>query len=357
MVQPVSNVKRATRPLDETSPKQAIEKLVISKVEACSEYQGSVVASPYHPFVAAVDAAFCGHRPLVLSPDMFWLLIGQGFARHVNTHAEDLRQRFVTHVGKQSIVVRRDDFFKGSPDNPWSEVFSEFSLQIRKRIGAANHSNIVATFSTTGPVEKAANEIVLMDSIKNYFKYEVLTLCGIPDVALEGTADDWRALCDRTRDLGDAYDLAWWTDRLVPTLERIAHNAAGSDDPQLWKNIYKINHESGGPYINGWITDFFPYLQTSFDGIKRAVFDARQFANKDKSREKNIETRNWLLSDRRGHGITTQRLPGSLCKAPFTWQYLDRTYNMEFLAGFIGFTQETDSLAVRPKIGWAVREA
>jgi hypothetical protein len=30
---------------------------------------------------------------------------------------------------------------------------------------------------------------------------------------------------------------------------------------------------------------------------------------------------------------------------------------MEFLAGFVGFTQEADSLRLRPKIGWAVREA
>ena len=30
---------------------------------------------------------------------------------------------------------------------------------------------------------------------------------------------------------------------------------------------------------------------------------------------------------------------------------------MELLAGFVAFTQDTSTLAVRPKIGWAVREA
>ncbi|MCI5212341.1 MAG: DUF4419 domain-containing protein, partial [Candidatus Electrothrix sp. ATG2] len=30
-----------------------------------------------------------------MSPDMFWLLICQGFARHVNANSEELRHRFV----------------------------------------------------------------------------------------------------------------------------------------------------------------------------------------------------------------------------------------------------------------------
>jgi hypothetical protein len=54
--------------------------------------------------------------------------------------------------------------------------------------------------------------------------------------------------------------------------------------------------------------------------------------------------------------ITTECLPSSLCKTPFVWKYHGETYKMEFLAGFTGFTQESESLHVRPKIGWAVRE-
>ena len=179
MVQRVSNVSRAKQPLPAVSPKQAIESLARSKVEACSEYHGKVVSSDYHPFVAAVHAAFSDHRPLVLSPDMLWLLIVQGLSRHVNTNSDELRRRFVQHDGKQKLIVRRDDFVKGSPENPWSDVFGEFSVQIKEHIGDENHANIVASFSTTGAVEKAAYEIVLTDSLKSYFQYELRTRCGI----------------------------------------------------------------------------------------------------------------------------------------------------------------------------------
>ena len=126
VIQDVTDVEPATMPLEETSPKEAIEQLLGTPVEACSEYAGRVVASQLHPFIGAIHAAFASHRPLVLSPDMFWLLIAQGFAQHIDQNAEAYRAQFVNHQGKKAISVRRDDFIKGSLENPWAEVFEDF---------------------------------------------------------------------------------------------------------------------------------------------------------------------------------------------------------------------------------------
>ena len=57
------------------------------------------------------------------------------------------------------------------------------------------------------------------------------------------------------------------------------------------------------------------------------------------------------------YGPTIESLPGGLSKAPFRWEYLDRTFDMEFLGGFVGVAQDQETLALRPEIGWAVREA
>lgn len=87
-------------------------------------------------------------------------------------------------------------------------------------------------------------------------------MCGIPSVTLEGADDDWAKLYDKTEELGKVYDVTWWTDKLLHIMERIARNAAGADDRQLWQNIYKVKDGSGGPYISGWIRRFFPYIVT-----------------------------------------------------------------------------------------------
>ncbi len=278
----------------------------------------------------------------------------------MNANAEEMRHRFVQHDGKAKLEVRRDDFVKGSPENPWSEVFGEFSTQIKEHIGEQNHSNIVASFSTTGAVEKAANEIVLMDSLKSYFRYTFHTACGIPEVKLEGTVEDWNELLKRAEVLGSSYDLGWWTDRIVPTLERIARNAAGADDPELWKNIYKIDEMSGGPHINGWLMDFFPYLQARglIHKASGKLVDSWQevIANRDDYREARIEKRNWLFFNKRGRGITMESLPGSLCTAPFKWWYRDLQFDMEFVAGFIGLLKARKTLQfVRRSGGQSVK--
>ncbi len=75
--------------------------------------------------------------------------------------------------------------------NPWSEVLDDFSSQIRRHVGDKTHDLLTLTFSTTGPVERAAAQIVLMNCFKDYFVPFMTILCGIPSITLEGTVDDW----------------------------------------------------------------------------------------------------------------------------------------------------------------------
>ena len=52
-------------------------------------------------------------------------------------------------------------------------------------------------FSTTDPICAAAYTGTLMRALQNFFDYEVTTFCGIPEVTLLGTVEDWVDL--RTR--------------------------------------------------------------------------------------------------------------------------------------------------------------
>ena len=48
--------------------------------------------------------AYADHRPLVLSPDVVWLIISQGFSRYVNAHTEEMRGLLVFHEGKKDLI-------------------------------------------------------------------------------------------------------------------------------------------------------------------------------------------------------------------------------------------------------------
>ena len=264
----VDDVKKNTSPLPPSDSEQVLTHIFRTKPESYSRppaHLNTVQPGWFgdNKFVAAVHMAFGKHYPLVLSPDMLWQCIAQGFAVHVNKNAEKLRGSFVAHEGKKEITIVRRDFVKGSADNDWEGVLEEFSAQIRRHVGEKTHNILTPRFSTTGPTERAAAQIVLMSTFKEYFDYGV-TDCGIPEITLEGTTEDWEKLREKALSLSQ-FELQWWTDALKPILDEFVAASRGEVNRKFWKSIYKEKNESGGPYITGWILALFPYLGQSSD--------------------------------------------------------------------------------------------
>ena len=301
-------------------------------------------------FISAVHTAFANHYPLVLSPDAIWLVISQGFANHVNANAESLRKSFVDHEGKKTIeiLLDRGDFVKGSPKNPWGDVLDLFSEGIRRNVGDKTHDLLTPTFSTTGPVERAASQIVLMNCFKEYFLYRMVCICGIPEVTLEGTPEDWSLLRDKALSLGQ-YDLEWWTVELKPILDQFVEAASGKVDVEFWRRIYKLKQAYGTHSVNGWILDLFPYIR---DGRTKnhCLGTWKSIPMEDK------EDKGGFSFGIREGDLSTRSFPPGVVSAPFVWKIRGKEYNMRFFAGFMAATQNSKTLAIQPEIGWAVAD-
>jgi hypothetical protein len=328
-----------------------LEATTTGSIQACSRYHGRLVANVLtHPFIVSLHRAFTQHRPLCLSPDMIWLLICQGVAHHVNLQAEKQRSRLVQHQRKMRIEVRRDDFIKGSPENPWDEVINEISLRVREHIGSA-HDLFVPQFSTTGSTERIAAEIVLLDAMQSYFDYVLHTLCGIPAITLEGTAEDWQALADRAQGFAE-FDLEWWLTPLQPILRELVVTASGSVRRTFWQSIYKFDSFSGGAAVTGWIAAFFPYFkdQQGNPTVKNP------WLAEGGEKLKVLLAGEWDREQFDLGGPSPCAFPGGLARAPFAWNYLAEKFEMEFLGGFVGVAQDQATLALRPEIGWAIRQ-
>ena len=336
----VDEVERAENPLPVAGD---MLELITTKInvrpESCcrlpTDFSPVKSQSTMNSFVEAVHLAYSSHYPLVLSPDIIWQCVAQGFAIHVNRNAENLRHMFVDHEGKKELVVRRDDFVKGSPDNDWEQVFGAFSEQIQENVGDEIHSLLTPDFSTTGPVERAASQIVLMDTFKEYFEYTVVTLCGIPTITLEGTVEDWETLREKTLSLS-RFDFQWWTDAIRPILDEFVSASSGVINKEFWQTIYKVSGGSGGPYITGWMLTLFPYVGHS-----------------QESMVPNSYLQSWGQAGVFS-GVTTGSFPPGTVSTPFTWKYFWEVFDMYFYAGFVGVGQDNETLALKPVIGWAV---
>jgi len=298
---------------------------------------------PGHPFVSAAAEAFRSHLPLVLSPDDVWLCIAQAAGRHIGAHAESLRDRLVDHRGKLTIEVRRDDFVLDSPDNDWPGVFAEFADRVKDHSGAI-HRLFRVDFSTTGLVERAAQDVALLAAAKSFFDWKLSTLCGIPSITLLGDSKDWSLLQAKADEL-ETIGLRPWLNALRPALDAFAAASRGDADPNLWRSFFKWDGQSGGSAVTGWINVLFPTLE--YPELR--------------SGEVTIPTRPNRLAHVWRRGADDGKDPPKetnfgtgLASAPLIWQCLSQTFEMEMIAGFVGVSQDPETRAVRPAIGWAV---
>jgi hypothetical protein len=336
----VQPVERTTKPLPTCKTHEALNYLLdrrlLRQIEACCDYTSDCVQKvSFHPLLAAAHFAFSQHRPLVLSPDIIWITIVQGLAQHVRSHAERLLEHFVSHSGKLEICIERTDLHRGSPENVWDGVIHDLSVAIKKHLGQ-RYDELISDFGTTGPVERTACEVALLDTFQPYFEYRVVCICGIPEITLEGTTDDWQRLRQKLWSLLP-YDLDWWLPHVREVCEQFVRASQGDIDLDHWKNIYKQERAYGADNVNGWLVKLVPYLKNGRTG--------------------NFTVRNPLLGDP-DEQVSTDTLPSGISQVPFRccWQGRAEDAAMQFLGGFVGVTQDASTLALRPKLGWAVRQ-
>lgn len=300
-------------------------------VIAMSEAPDSIISIGYTSFLRGMQQAYADHRPFVLSPDMIWLLISQGFAQHINANSELMRNLIVDFSGKQSLYIQADKKVD-DPTLSWEKAISQFSDQISKNVSNDLVETLTCNFSTTTPVEKIASEITIMEATKSYFEFVmIMVACGIPEITLEGTTEDWEKVLNKAKGLKQ-YKLDWWIPELEPILEEFVKASKGEVNKEFWRNMFKCHQPKGcgAPVtIDGWIVKFFPY-------------------NKEGKRNELKKI------------VGYDKLPKEIVKVDL--KYLEM-YNdtiieipLELWSGFIGLTQNNENFALRPQIGWMVKK-
>lgn len=206
---------------------------------AKAERDTDLISCGMHPFVEAVHLAYSYHVPLHISPDMIWYLISSGVAVHINQNAEELRKTFVNHEGKKEIEIRRDDFRLNSP-NPWHEVIDDFSIKIGENTNNNVADLMMANFSTTTKDSRVISQIVLMDAMQKYFDYKFTTCCGIPEIRLTGTKQDWENVKSKSEGLLKLVPkMNVWIKSLEEILQHFINAFDDKIDKTFWNSIYK----------------------------------------------------------------------------------------------------------------------
>lgn len=283
------------------------------------------------PLFSALSLGFNCHVPVAFTPDAIWLTCLVGLNHHIDLNPEGLRRHFVAHEGKKEIRVVA---YSPPSTNAWDFLISEFSAQLKENMLPGRHELIVNNFSTTTPIDRLSSEVALMGAMKHYFEYHGIFLCGLTRITIEGTPDDWDNLIDRARALSE-FDLAWWTEALVPVLQQFRAACAGEPDLEFWKASY-LKHRvgSGGDYnVSGWINALHPYVQGQ-GKLRRNPYIQWEHTQGEEGLDPN------------------DFLPG-LVHAPVKIDDNGVEYDCRFYGGLVGVSLGPD-MTVRPESGLAI---
>ena len=292
-------------------------------------------------FAKGLMSAFANHWPVTLSPDAIWLLISQSFADYVNKYPEKVGKLIVDHDGMMKLTaLTSQDLMQESSLQLWEEVLDQFTKQIADNTKNGLAQVLDASFSTTGPTERLVSRMTLMSAVKPYFNYEVIYLvCGIPDITLTGTPDDWRQVRQKAASLR-GYGIDWWIDELDPILEQFIKASEGQADTGFWQDMvmkkrpgqirYASCDGSETSEFDGWFLKFYPYDQ--------------------KGRTPSQVKYNHPLR------------PEIVC-VPFKYKVInpelnfEMEYDLELWGGIVGVLQNPKDCSITPQIGWMLRRA
>jgi len=216
----------------------------------------------------AISQAWATHGNVVLSPDDIWMAIQLQFGRYVEVNSEALRYMFVGHNGKVKLEVDMTGCHTSTSNYDWVLFMDRMMSQIQDKVKNNVNDDFLPHFSSSTPLQKSLKYLAVMDSMQHYFEYTYSTMCGIEQVGLMGTLEDWQLLRRKADGLrkfhlaensGYFTSLSQWIDDLLVILDHFVGMYEGKVDVKFWNEVLhtRRRHGSGATtYLKGWLLTF-----------------------------------------------------------------------------------------------------
>jgi hypothetical protein len=272
------------------------------KIDLASSGVGAVVnvcrSYTKNDFFNSVLHAYNNHIPLGISVDDISLAIGSTVAKYIDLNTDVCRKIFchmndkdekeekggMSNRKKSKSEARKTadkiDLVVEKFGASWEEFIDLMNVEIKKSLtedGAKILSALVNDYSISTPVSLTVSQIQIMSAVKTYCNYGFMMGCGMREVVLFGTTQDWEKLAAKYNKLKVLLPgLGWWykwmdiiIDMLV-NMRKLSTSSGGSmvmekDVPQEYKEIWKrvatfCPQGSGGQtHLGGWIHMLAPY--------------------------------------------------------------------------------------------------
>ncbi|KAI0676439.1 hypothetical protein C8Q78DRAFT_1065267 [Trametes maxima] len=293
----------------------------------------------------------------VFRPDDVWIAILNQLSSYVNAHAEELRDHFVAHQGKQELVV-------AALGDRYTLDFGSMARQMTQKIEEHVVEKtlvdwILPDFTTTTVKDTTVCAIAMMSTLRSYFNYRMKAICGIPSVTLAGERADWEKLLarlERLPALGEEPRV--WAAMLRPILSRFVGAFDGTADVSFWHDVaHRHPRFYGSGDVSGWITAFCVWSEDgTWRGGKPAVVlgesapEPQAKASNGADRE-GSESQRYVLDGIRYPAVGVSGIPPGYCTVDVSLDDGGETFECVLVGGHVGYTVvEGDTLS--PRAEW-----
>ena len=221
-----------------------------------------------HGLVGTVLTAYNLHQNLQLRPDDVWITILAQLSLYVNGRAEELRSKIVKFDGRMQLIVRSQDYGANIQTADFGSIIMQFLDLMSVNVKQANLTDwFLPGFTTTTDTDKVSAAAMAMCSFQEYFAFRAEFTCGLPQITLLGSVEDWVELLDKVERLVefDGQDKIL-SEQWIPRLRMIVSNfvlsaeSGSSQNIDFWNQI--VTHDTAfgctGPedMFTGWLSTF-----------------------------------------------------------------------------------------------------
>ena len=343
------------------------------KLYRCSRELHEKIKITDHPVLTAYYTAFLEHYPFVLTPDILWMLILQGFSHHVRNNAKKLKNKFVKKSTEKIVITQRangDKNINKVSSGRWGDIFSDFVEQSKEYIDGTVLHLFTPYFSTTTEEIEYACKLNTISIVSPYIKFvkkferRMKGACGFPYIKLQGTLQDYKQLKIKVQGL-KGYSIDDWIEKLLPIIDKIIETKKGNIDRKFWDNMitnqereytvflskgvsdaHPIRQTCKEIKIFGWIFEFFPF-KVSVELYPRSkedpLYNEQPYATKEKLIRNDIK---------KYYDPNFNDLPEEMINIDSTYRDISgNTAELGIKTGFLGYSIDKDH-AFKPEIGW-----
>lgn len=210
--------------------------------------------------VGLLSEAYSNHRKVAIAPQDVWMLLISEIAIEVNAHAVTYRELFTDSDEKQELSV---------PSGSMTDMPMHVLSNMLSKCVNFDAELLFPVFSTSTHMSDEMTHALFCDMASPYYDYSMFC-CGIPEIKLMGTWDDWEHLYFNWQSLNAVFtsanaNLTEYFARVDHVLKQILFTFSADDaNVGFWENIFtQKNVGSGGELaINGWIADLFMKLHS-----------------------------------------------------------------------------------------------